>query len=175
MQGQIDTSLPVGRVPVGRRISGGRDVDLVRVRPVDRVQGFEELVCCVDVSGQVLLGVLDGRTWDGLDALIFQPCGAEMSTTRFSPVPVQRAVMSSGFGVMISMSACFSPKPMMMDPRSSVESVTIVPLLEADTPVAARLSSLSHAVNAARAPMAAATAIDRRVRLAEWFIGVSSL
>ena len=39
-----------------------------------------------------------------------------------------------------------SPQPMMMEPRSSVESVTTVPLLEADTPVAARLSDRKSVV-----------------------------
>lgn len=80
--------------------------------------------------------------------------------------------------MVISVSKCSSPQPMMMLPRSVLASVTITALVEAETAAAMRPSSPPQAVSAAMAPTArAAAAAVRRGRLwdrviGSWFLSV---
>lgn len=101
------------------------------------------------------------RVWDPWVAWIFQPWGAVMSTVRSSPRPMQRAVTSSGLGVVISVSEWAFPQPMTMLPRSVLVSVTIAPLVEVVTDAASRAWSLPQPASATAAVRAAAAAAVR--------------
>lgn len=160
-------------------ISGGRDIDLVWLGPVNRLCDVEVLVGGVDVgSGEALVDVLDGE-------YLRAAAGVNLPSVRGGDVDcecvcasVAASVELVGAGVVITVSEWSSPQPMMMLPRSVLASVTITPLVKAETAAAMRPSSPPQAVSALMPPTARATAAAvRRGRLwdrviGSWFLSV---